>query len=187
MLQTQNNCHINTTTRTIFLGDDIDEKSMSYIQFYLLELIHADDEKDSKEKDFKREPIKMYINSHGGSVDNMWRLIDIMLHSKTPIHTYCTGYAYSAGFKIFLAGSKRYCYKHSMFCYHQLSSWIAGKYQDLVEEREFVDTRQKEIEDYVADRTNMTKKLLKDIKIKKKDFYIRAEDAIEYGIVDVIL
>ena len=70
MLQTQNNCHINTTTRTIFLGDDIDEKSMSYIQFYLLELIHADDAKDSKEKDFKREPIKMYINSHGGSVDN---------------------------------------------------------------------------------------------------------------------
>lgn len=118
MLQTQNNCHINTTTRTIFLGDDIDEKSMSYIQFYLLELIHADDAKDSKEKDFKREPIKMYINSHGGSVDNMWGLIDIMLHSKTPIHTYCTGYAYSAGFKIFLAGSKRYCYKHSMFCYH---------------------------------------------------------------------
>lgn len=74
-----------------------------------------------------------------------------------------------------------------MFCYHQLSSWIAGKYQDLVEERELIDTRQKEIEDYVADRTNMTKKLLKDIKIKKKDFYIRAEDAIEYGIVDVIL
>lgn len=33
----------------------------------------------------------------------------------------------------------------------------------------------------------MTKKLLKDVKIKKKDFYIRAEDAIEYGIVDVIL
>ena len=75
MLQTQNNCHINTTTRTIFLGDDIDEKSMSYIQFYLLELIHADDAKDSKEKDFKREPIKMYINSHGGSVDNMWGLL----------------------------------------------------------------------------------------------------------------
>ena len=74
-----------------------------------------------------------------------------------------------------------------MFCYHQLSSWIAGKYQDLVEEREFIDTRQKEIEDYVADRTNMTKKLLKDIKIKKKDFYIRAEDAIEYGIVDEVL
>ena len=74
-----------------------------------------------------------------------------------------------------------------MFCYHQLSSWIAGKYQDLVEERELIDTRQKEIEDYVADRTNMTMKLLKDIKIKKKDFYIRAEDAIEYGIVDVIL
>lgn len=53
--------------------------------------------------------------------------------------------------------------------------------------KELIDTRQKEIEDYVADRTNMTKKLLKDIKIKKKDFYIRAEDAIEYGIVDVIL
>lgn len=58
MLQTQNNCHINTTTRTIFLGDDIDEKSMSYIQFYLLELIHADDEKDSKEKILKESQSK---------------------------------------------------------------------------------------------------------------------------------
>lgn len=187
MLQTQNNCHINTATRTIFLGDEIDEKSMSYIQFYLLNLIQVDDEKDSKEKGYKREPINIYINSYGGSVQDMWGLVDIMLNSTTPIHTYCTGYAYSAGFKIFLAGSKRFCYKHSMFCYHQLYRWSEGKYQDLVEQRELTDAWQKEIEDYVAERTNMTKKLLKDIKVKKKDFFMRAEDAVEYGIVDEIL
>ena len=186
-MQTQDNCHVNAATRTIFLGDDIDEKSMSYIQFILLGMIHSDDEKDSKEKDFERKPIKMYINSHGGSLHDMWGLVDIMLNSKTPIHTYCTGYAYSAGFKIFLAGAKRYCYKHSMFCYHQLYSWSEGKYQDLVEERELVDAWQREIEDYVANRTNLTKKLLKEIKIKKKDFYMRAEDAVEYGIVDEIV
>ena len=91
--------------------------------WYLLYQIQEDDEKDEKEKDYNREPIKLYINSYGGSIYDMWGLIDVILNSKTPIYTYCTGYAMSAAFKIFLAGHKRYCYKHSIFMYHQMSCW----------------------------------------------------------------
>lgn len=70
--------------------------------------------KSANEYEFnKRDPIKLYINSCGGTIYDMWALIDAIQNSKTPIHTYCMGYAMSAAFDIFLAGHKRYCYKHS--------------------------------------------------------------------------
>lgn len=117
----------------------------------------------------------------------MWGLIDIILNSKTPIYTYCTGHAMSAAFKIFLAGHKRFCYKHSTFMYHQISFWRSGKYQDLVEDREEMDWLNKKIEEYVIDRTNLTKDDIKEIREKKKDFYIHSDKAVKYGIVDEVL
>ena len=129
-MNSKDNIYANTDERILFLSDDIDNESVGSITWNILRLIKSDDEKDKKEKDYRREPIKLYINSYGGSVYDMWGLIDIILNSKTPIYTYCTGYAMSAAFKIFLAGHKRYCYKHSTFMYHQMSCWRSGKYQD---------------------------------------------------------
>lgn len=93
----------------------------------------------------------------------------------------------SAAFKIFLAGHKRFCYKHSTFMYHQISFWRSGKYQDLVEDREEMDWLNKKIEEYVIDRTNLTKDDIKEIREKKKDFYIHSDKAVKYGIVDEVL
>jgi ATP-dependent Clp protease protease subunit len=143
--------------------------------------------KKKKKKNFTREPIKIYINSYGGSVYDMWALIDIMLNSKTPIHTYCTGYAMSAAFKIFLAGHKRFATKHATFMYHQMSCKRHGKYQDLVEDREQMDYLQKSIEEYVVERTNLTQADMDDIRDRKKDFYIHSKDAVKLGIVDEII
>ena len=134
-MNSKDNIYANTDERILFLSDDIDNESVGSITWNILRLIKSDDEKDKKEKDYRREPIKLYINSYGGSVYDMWGLIDVILNSKTPIYTYCTGYAMSAAFKIFLAGHKRYCYKHSIFMYHQMSCWRSGKYQDLVEDK----------------------------------------------------
>ena len=94
------NIRLNTDKRLFYISDDIDNTTISVINFNLLYLLQEDDEKEAKEKDFKRTPIKIYINSNGGEIDDMWSLIDIMLNSKTPIYTYCTGYAMSAGFLI---------------------------------------------------------------------------------------
>ena len=177
----------NTNKKIFFLGDDIDNDSIGKLTWDLLHQILDDDEKDEKEKDYKRDPIKLYINSYGGSVYDMWCLIDIIQNSKTPIYTYCTGYAMSAAFKIFLAGQKRYCYKHSTFMYHQLSHTFGGKFQDLIEDMEEISRQNKMIEDYVLSKTKLTKDDVKDIKEKKIDFFISSDKAIEYGIVDEIL
>lgn len=146
-----------------------------------------DDEQDKKEKNYERKPIIIYINSYGGSVYDMWGLIDIMLNSKTSIYTYCTGYAMSAAFKIFLAGHKRFASEHSTFMYHQMSLRRAGTYQDFVEDREEMDRLNKMIEEFVIKRTKLTQADIDDIREKKKDFYIHAEDALKFGIADEIL
>lgn len=115
------------------MSDYVDNESIGQLTWSILHQLAEDDEKDKKEKDYKREPIKIYINSYDGEVYDMWGLIDIIVNSKTPIYTYCTGYAMSAAFKIFLAGHKRYCYKHSTFMFHQSGCWISGKYTDIKE------------------------------------------------------
>lgn len=116
------NIYTDTAKRIFYIGDVIDSVSMSKICFDLLSILDDDQEKEEKEIGYKRKPIKIFINSFGGRVADMWSLVDIMLNSKTPIHTYCTGYAYSCGFYIFIAGSKRYITNHVDILYHQLSS-----------------------------------------------------------------
>ena len=181
------NVYIDTNKRLFYLSDDINNETIGQLCFNLLNIIKEDDEKDDKQKDFKREPIKIYINSGGGEVHDMWALIDIMLNAKTPIYTYCTGYAMSAAFNIFLAGSKRFISKHSVLLYHQISCWRIGKYQDLVEDRVEMDHMQNEIETYVKDRTKITDEKLIEVRKKKIDWYIHCNDALKLRIAtDVI-
>lgn len=181
------NTYTNTDTRIFYLSDDVDNESMGKLIWDILHIIKTDDEKDEKEKDYERKPIKLYINSYGGEIYDMWGLINVILNSKTPIYTYCTGYAMSAAFNIFLAGHKRYCYKYSTFMYHQMNCLRHGKYQDMVEDREEMDWLNRMNEEYAIDRTKFNDDIIKEIREKKKDFYIHSGKAVEYGIVDEVL
>lgn len=181
------NVFINTDKRLFYLSDDINSETIGQLCFYLLNIIQEDDEKDEKQKDFKREPIKFYINSNGGKVYDMWSLIDIMLNSKTPIHTYCTGYAMSAAFNIFLAGSKRFGSKHSTFLYHQIHCNANGSYQYILEDMAENDYLQNKIELYVKDRTKITEERLNKIRESKTDWYIHCDKALELGVITDII
>lgn len=99
-------------------------------------------------------------------VYDMWMLIDTILSSKIPVHTYCNGYAMSAAFQIFLAGHKRFVGKHATFMYHQIYCWRSGKYQDLVDDREHMDYPNSQIEKYVIERTKLGQKDLDGIREK---------------------
>ena len=127
------------------------------------------------------------MNSYGGEVYDMWALIDIMLTAKSPIYTYCTGYAMSAAFNIFLAGSKRFASKHSTFLYHQISCWRDSKYQDLVEDMVEIGYLQNDIELYVKDKSKITERKLKEVREKKIDWYIHYEEALKLGIITDII
>jgi len=173
---------VSTDERLFYLSDDIDNFSIGQMCFNLLFLLKQDEENENKKKDFKREPIKIFVNSFGGSTCDMWALVDIMLNSKTPIYTYCTGYAMSAGFKIFLAGHKRFISKHATLLYHQLSHFCYGKYQDLKEDMKETDRTQNEIEEYIQERTKITKMRLDEVRERKLDWFIHAKESIELGI-----
>lgn len=177
----------NKENRLFYISNDIDNGEIGSICTELLNVLAEDDKKDKKEKKYKRKPIKIYIQSFGGCIYDMWTLIDIMLNSKTPIYTYCTGYAMSAGFKIFLAGHRRFMSKHAVLMYHQVSDLFGGKYKDIKEKMEDLTLVQKEIEEYVKNRSKVSQKKLNHIKKTKKDWYIRLEEALEYGFATDIL
>lgn len=173
--------------RLFFLYGDITTKNCASIAYDITKINLEDNEKDKKEKDFKREPIHIYIYSYGGSVYAMWMLIDAIESSKTPVYTYCNGYCMSAAFQIFLAGHKRYISRHSTLMYHQIYCWRSGKYQDLVDDREHTDHLNEQIENYVIERTKLTADDLQQIREKKKDTYFTALNAIDRGIADEII
>lgn len=185
-MATKENVFTNTDKRLFYLSDDVDRESIGKLCFNLIYLLHEDDEHDEKEKNFERKPICIYVNSFGGSVYDMWALIDIILHSKTPIHTYCTGYAMSAGFQIFLSGHERYASKNATLLYHQLSGWNNGRYMDMKQDMEERDRNQKDIEDFVLSRTKITANRIEKVRTEKLDWYIHSEDFERLGIAKVI-
>lgn len=181
------NIFTDTDNRIIVFSDDVNNETMGKLSLELLSFISKDNKDENEKKNFTRSPIHLHINSGGGEVYDMWSLIDIILTSKTPIYTYCTGMAMSAAFLIFIAGHKRMVTPHSTLMYHQVSCYRYGKYQDLVDDREEMDWIQNTIEEYVIKRTGLTKSSLKEFRQKKQDTYFHSVDAIEFGIADQIV
>ena len=93
----------------------------------------------------------------------------------------------SAAFIIFLAGHKRYMSPHATLMYHQIYCWRSGKYQDLVDDREQMDHLNEMIEQFVVERTGLTKEDMLSIREKKKDTYYSAKEAKEKKIITDIL
>lgn len=181
------NVLLDTNKRLFYLSDNIDNDTIGKICFNILFILKQDDKDESEKKDFQRKPIQLYVNSYGGNIRDMWALIDIIQQSKTPIYTYCTGYAMSAAFIIFIAGHKRYATKHAVFMYHQMYRETQGNYQDLVEKRKEDDYMNLQIENYTMERTKFSAERLKEIREKKMDVYIHPDEAMELNIIDEII
>lgn len=180
----------NTNTnciRNIYLHEDINPPAIRRVNQELLAIIEEDNNNDKEKKEYERQPIKLFINSYGGNVDDMWSLIDIIENSKTPIHTYCTGYAMSAAFCIFIAGHKRFCTEHTTFMYHQIQAGAYGRYQDIVERKDELSFNNRQIEKYVLSHTKLIGCTVKEVREKKLDMYIHSDKAIELGIVDEVI
>lgn len=186
MASNQNNCLFNTKERIFYLSDNIDNNTIGILNFNLLQLIAEDEQSSQEKKSFKPKPIKIFINSFGGSVYDAWSTIDIILNSKTPIYTYCTGYAMSAGFLIFLAGHKRFATKNATLLCHQLSCWIGERFLDISQRLEELTRLQSDIDNFICKRTKIPSSLLEDIKIKKIDWYIHSEDFEKYEIATIL-
>lgn len=133
----------------------------------------------------KRKPILLYLSSNGGDIDAGFALIDAIQTSKTPVYTINTGYQYSMGFLIGLAGAKRFAMPNATFLMHDGSNfiWTSGsKAQDQAEFNRRVEARVKQ---YILDHSQLTAKEYD--KKQRVEWYLFANEAKEKGFVDQII
>ena len=132
----------------------------------------------------EREPIKIYIDSPGGDLIETFTMIDSIRMSKTPVWTICIGAAYSGGFFTFIAGHKRFAYPLSSFLYHEGATGTsadAGKFRNFAA---FYEKQLKQLKDVVLKYTSIDEDTYE--RHIKDDWWFTAEEALEYGICDVI-
>ena len=181
------NVYVDSERRTIFFHDVVNPNTMAIVCAAIQSFITMDDELEATEIDYERQPIHFYINSPGGSLYDMWALVDIMLMTKTPIYTYCTGYAMSAAFILFICGDRRFITPHVTLMCHQLSSAQDGTYLDLAQGLDELTWAQANAEQLVCDFTKIAPETMKKIRSEKLDYYIHAKEALELQVADAFI
>lgn len=163
--------------RVIFIGKSFTEDLANSVVAQLLFL----------EADNSSEDIIIYINSPGGYVSASTAIFDTMNYIKPDISTICIGHAASAAAFILASGTKgkRYALKNSRIMLHQVSGGTDGHIEDMkiaVKEAEFLN------EQMIGELSRITKKPLKRVKQDLgRDYYMSAEEAKKYGIIDGVL
>jgi len=178
--------------RNIYMSENFTNESVQKITQEIIEINEDDDLLERKllfayNLTYDRLPIKIYIDSYGGMVYSCIGLISIIENSKTPIHTIVTGSAFSAGFLLLICGHKRFAYKKSSMMYHQIAAGSIGKLLDMEDRVDVIKKLHKMMTKYTISKTKITKEQLKDNYIKKKDWYMDAEESLELGIIDEII
>ena len=163
--------------RIIFLGAQIYDDAANIIQAQLLFLESADPDKD----------IQIYINSPGGSVSAGLGIYDTMQLVNPDVATICTGLAASMGAVLLAAGArgKRSALPHSRVMIHQPLGGAQGQASDIeITAREILKLK-KELYQIIADHSgNPIKKVEKDA---DRDYWMTAEEAKAYGMIDTVL
>lgn len=133
----------------------------------------------------KREPIKIYIDSCGGSLTDTFTIIDSIKMSKTPVWTIAIGCVYSGGFFTFISGHKRIAYPHASFLFHEGSTGTSGTSSQFENYTAFYRKQLNQLASIVLNNTKITEEEYKDI--RKDDVWYDVIDGVEKGFVDEIL
>lgn len=163
--------------RIVFIGEEITDPLANLVIAQILFL-----EKEDADKD-----IDVYVNSPGGSVTAGMAIYDVIRHVKCPVATLCVGMAASMGTAILVAGTKgkRYAMPNARVMIHQTSGGYRGTITDA---RIYLEEMAKMNETYVrliAEGTGRDpEQVRKDL---DRDYWMSAEEAKAYGIVDEIV
>ena len=163
--------------RIIFLGTPIDDGVANLIMAQLLHLESEDPEKD----------IYIYINSPGGSITSLFAIYDTMKYIKPDVATVCMGLAASAGAVILAGGTagKRYSLPHARIMLHQPAGGAEGTSKDIEIQAKLITDMRNQINGLLADFTD---KDIEQIAVDTdRDFWMTAQEALEYGIVYEVL
>ncbi|WP_289859274.1 ATP-dependent Clp endopeptidase proteolytic subunit ClpP [uncultured Muribaculum sp.] len=163
--------------RIIFLGTDVNDYTANVIQAQLLYLDSADPGKD----------VSIYINSPGGSVYAGLGIYDTMQYISSDVATICTGMAASMAAVLLVAGTagKRFALKHSRVMIHQPMGGAQGQASDIEITAREIQKLKKELYTIIADHSGMPfEKVEKD---SDRDYWMTAEEAQGYGMIDQVL
>ncbi len=163
--------------RIVFLGLPINDQMANLIIAELLYLEREDPEKD----------ISMYIHCPGGIISAGLAIYDTMQLIKCDVSTICVGIAASMGTVLLAAGAKgkRYALPHSTIHLHQPMGGAQGQAADIAIAAKEIIRMQEMLRDIIVKHTGQEyDKIARDT---DRDFYLSAEQAVEYGLVDEIL
>ena len=163
--------------RVIFLGTPIDDAVANTI---IAQLLFLESEDKSKE-------IKLYVNSPGGSVTAGLAIYDTMQYIKPDVVTICVGIAASMGAVLLGSGAKgkRLCLPNAEVMIHQVMGGMEGQATDIKIRAEHILKMKDRLNKILAKHTGQTvKKIEEDT---ERDYYMSAEEAQGYGIVDKII
>ena len=174
---------ISTTMKRQFILTDIEEGTGAVVES-LLRFWNAVDEQDETPVE-ERPPVKIYIDSPGGSLTDGFTIVDAIQLSKTPVWTICIGTAYSAGLLVFLSGHKRFAYPRSSYLLHEGSAGMGGTSSQFENFSAFYRRQLSQLKTIVLERSNITDDEYENI--RKEDTWFTADDALEKGMVDEII
>ena len=163
--------------RIVFVGTVVDDNVSNIVIAQLLFLQMEDPEKD----------INIYINTPGGAVTSGLAIYDTMQFVKPDVCTYCVGQATSMGALLLSAGTKgkRYALPHARIMIHQPWGGVQGAAADInIQAKEILRLRDK-INEILAKHTGQ--KIDKIAKDTDRDYFMSAEEAKEYGLVDEVI
>lgn len=163
--------------RIIFIGTPIDERVANLVVAQLLFLEAEDPDKD----------IMLYINSPGGLVTAGLAIYDTMQYIKPDVCTVCVGQAASMAAVLLASGApgKRFALKNSRIMLHQPIGAFQGQATDVeIQAKEILRLREL-LNEILAFHTKQDKEKIRQD--TERDFYMSAQEALEYGIIDKIL
>ena len=163
--------------RIVFLAGPIDDNVANIVIAQLLFLEAEDPKKD----------ITLYINSPGGQIQSGLAIVDAMHHIKPDVATVCVGMAASMGAIILSQGmkGKRYALPNAEVMIHQPLTGVEGQASDIVITANHIIRLKEKLTKMISEATGQDyKKVEKD---KDRDYWMSADEAKKYGIVDVIL
>jgi ATP-dependent Clp protease protease subunit len=163
--------------RIVFLGTPVTEDIANLVVAQLLHLESEDPDKD----------ISLYVNSPGGSVYAGLAIYDTMQFIKPDVQTICVGVAMSMGALLLGGGKagKRMALPNSKILIHQVTGGFQGQATDIeIHAREIIDVR-KRLDEIIAKHTEQP--LEKVAKDTERDYFMSAQEAKEYNLVDRVI
>ena len=168
--------------RTFYVDYEIDEC------YSLVELAKIIIQMNIEERDIPKEqlqPIRLFIHSYGGDLEQANFFCDLVQASRIPIVTIAMGVAMSAGFLIFLSGHKRYAFKHTQLMVHSGSAAFQGTAEQIEEAQKNYKKQIEEMKTYILEKTTIDEKTFN--KNKNKDWYLSSDELLKYHVIDEII